>query len=164
MGFSIINHPFWDTPSIYGNPHINDACIPTFPRSKMQSATRRTASGRSGHGVGFRSECRRATAMGTGNENGHWQRKRELKSNPQVICPHFFCNMSVLSILIILLWVAGSNQWNLFGSILWRCKPGLGDGSSLDVLSRRPTCVVGGKFNGGSCLYSLKSVIYHIVL
>ena len=66
-----MNHPFWDTPSIYGNPHINDACIPTFPRSKMQSATRRTASGRSGHGVGFRSECRRATAMGTGNENGN---------------------------------------------------------------------------------------------
>ena len=84
MGFSIINHPFWDTPSIYGNPHINDACIPTFPRSKMQSATRRTASGRSGHGVGFRSECRRATAMGTGNENGN------LRVTPKLFAPFFF--------------------------------------------------------------------------
>ena len=75
------------------------------------------------------------------HSNGHWQRKRELKSNPQVICHIFFCNMSVLSIL---LGVAGSNQWNLFGSI-WVCSnmlnfvdgmihdgdlPGLGDGKA----------------------------------
>ena len=82
--------------------------LPPKQDAKCNSAF--SASGRSGHGVGLRSECRRATEMGTGNENGN------LRVTPKLFAT-FFCNMSVLSIL---LGVAGSNQWNLFGSI-WVC-------------------------------------------